>query len=169
MKASLPPALYDRLTAASKGWSLPLFGRDPETGAYEYLHSIADDGQDEDLELLDAACLAAEILTESGLDFEGDPAIAPFGDEGGTVSLEYHFGADEEPLAYAFRRRLEDLAAADAGISWDFQKYPVGFLANVRLRFRHDEEYQRKKDAVDWALQLARAEVSGRPFLGRRL
>ena len=169
LKATLPAGLYARLEAASRQWREPIFARDPETGLFECIYTgEAEDGA-EDTELIDAACLAAEILGQSGEDFAGDPALVPEELGAGSVRLEYRFAPDQEATYAAFRRRLEELSAAEAGIHAEFQKSPAGFSVNVRLDFVHDFDYHRKKDAIEWALQLARIRASGRPVRARRL
>lgn len=168
LKASLPANLYTRLEKASQNWTKPIFARDPETGAYECLHDRLLAG-DEDTELIDAVCMACELLSSAAGDFAHDKAIEREPDPSGSVRLEYRFRLEDEAIYEAVRERLEDLAAGDAGIRVNFQKYPWGNLAIVTVHYAHTFDYQRKKDAIDWVLQIARMQTKDVPFKGTRI
>jgi len=167
LKARMTRETYDRLEAASMGWTKPLFVHDRETGLFE-CNCLVDGDDDEPDAVLDALCLACELLSESGLDFSGDRSIAT-DDDSGSIDLEYTFSLEEEDVYRLFRRLLEDLTATEAGIHARFQKYVGGFSVVVRLNFSHSYEYQRQKDAVGWLLHLARRRVADVPFRGTRL
>ncbi len=169
LRSSLPDHLYARLQDVTDDWSVPIFVRNPYNGEFECLHDRVL-AADEDNELIDAVCMACELLTNAvDEDFSDDIAIETDSDPAGSVTFEYRFSTEDEEVFHAVRARLKDLAATDAGISVKFQKYPGGNLAIVTVTYAHTFDYQRKKDAIDWVLQIARRQTKDDPFKGSRI
>ncbi len=167
LRERLSTSMYDRLKVASEDFTLPLFRRDPETGAYECV--LDDESTDDDELLIDAACTACELLAASRLEFVGDRSLTPDGDEKGEIRLEYRFDLDEEAVYDQFRRMLITPDQQSAGIRATTLKRLDGFLISVTMQYENDFDYQRKKDSLDWMLHLARKKANNSPFSGRKL
>jgi len=167
LKDRLPPHMYERLSGASAGFTRPLFAKDPQSGRFEFI--LDGDTADGDDLLVDAACTACDLLSESGLEFPHDRLVAADGDEKGEISLEFLFGEGEAPAYELFRKLLLDAGRRDTGLKARAEKLPGGYRVAVSIRYVSDFDYQRKKDSIDWMLHLARKKANDSPFSGRRI
>lgn len=161
----MPDDLYRRLAEASGGFSEPIFVRDPESGRYEC--ALFDESAEDDDVLIDAACMACELLSDAGDTFTGDPLLGDEQSGPGEVRVEYRFDAEEEAIYQAFRRMLE--LRSPNGIRAEFRRQAWGHMASVTISYVSDFDYQRKKDSVDWLLHLARKRATNSPISGKKL
>lgn len=168
LKERLPADLYERLRVVSEGFSKPLFAVDPETGRFE---CAADFDPDEmgDPAILDALCIACELLSDADLPFDCTEPVVEAVESRGEIRLTYDFTAEEGDVFQRFRDLLRENTPADAGFQTDFQKYPWGHRVVVDLGFQSDFDYQRKKDFLDLMLLVARRRSNHVPFFGKRL
>jgi len=140
LRDRLDPGQYQLLQKVSRGFTRPLFALDPETGRFECAAEL-DDEEVEDPSVLDALCVACELLEASGVSFDPqDPALEPSASSG-TVELTFDFPDEDEDALVRFKAMLAENASADAGIHADYQKYtrgrpgpdPPGLLQRLRL------------------------------------
>lgn len=168
LKEKMPPHLFAYLTEASANWSLPLFYVDPETDLFEcILHPEL--SEEAEALFLDAACAASELLSGADLSFRDDPAIKRDQHSSGEIAFTFHFEPDEEAVYERFRRLLTENVTSSAGIEAEFQKYAWGYSAHIAVHFASDFDYQRKKDSIEWMLQVAKKQVDNSPFFGNRV
>lgn len=168
LKERLSPPLYERLREASRDFTRPLFAVDPDTGRFECAADL-DEAELDETQVLDALCLACELLTEAGVAFDpSDPLLEASGPSG-SIDLVFDFTVEEEDVFQRFKALLAENAPPDAGFETDFQKYPGGRRVRVRLSYSSDFDYQQKKDIVDLMLLVARRQTKNVPFFGKRL
>jgi len=170
LRERLPRDMYDLLREATHDFTLPAFRRDPGTGDYECILDSPVLGEDE--RFIDAACTACELLAASGGDFRGDPAIARGGADGGErgeISLEYWFDLNDRAAFDHFRRLAVTPDQRAAGIRAEVEERSDGYLVRVRMLYESDFDYQRKKDSLEWMLDLARKMAKDTPYSGRKL
>lgn len=169
LRDRLDPGQYQLLQKVSRGFTRPLFALDPETGRFECAAELDDEEVEDPSVVLDALCVACELLEASGVSFDPqDPALEPSASSG-TVELTIDFPDEDEDALVRFKAMLAENASADAGIHADYQKYPGGVQARIRLAYSSDFDYQRKKDLIDFVLQVAKRRAKDDPLSGSRL
>jgi len=168
LKQRLDPSQYRRLEAMSQGFTRPLFAIDPSTGRFEAALDL-DPDKIEDDRTLDALCLACELLSEAGVEFDLTSPVVEQAAPSGTIQLTFDFPSEEESVYLRFQKLLRENTDPGAGFHADFQNYPWGYRVVVDLVYHGDLDYQRKKDILDWLLLISKRKDKGDPFQGSRL
>ena len=106
--------------------------------------------------ILDALCIACELLSDAGLPFDWQSPVVESVESRGEIRLTYDFTVEEDDVLQRFRDLLRENTPADAGFQDGFPEVPLGSSGRRRPGFQSDFDYQQKKDFLDLMLLVAR-------------